>query len=397
MSKKLKIAIYSGQIPSTTFIESLIKAVAKTHQVILFGSQTKAVNYNSTNIIIHKTPKGNGLKLLYNTWRSLKLVVRRPRDLWHLLKDVNKHPSAYKKWQAYSRLLPMVLYKPDIIHIQWAKSLEEFMLLKIQYNIPIILSLRGAHINYSPIASRALAKSYRKNFPQVTAFHAVSDAIGIEAQKYGAPPDRITVIHSLVPQVFLDAYQPIQQRISKPFKIISVGRPHWIKGYPDAIYAIAALKKQGFAVTYQIIGMDTPDEELLFLIAELGLQKQVTLRGNVQQAELIKIMQDQDALLLSSLEEGIANVVLEAMAIGLPVISTNCGGMSEVVIPNKTGFLVPVRDPEAMAQAILELYALPISNLQQQIQRAHNLIKTKFNTETNMATFLTFYENIYKK
>ena len=65
-------------------------------------------------------------------------------------------------------------------------------------------------------------------------------------------------------------------------------------------------------------------------------------------------MQDFDLLILPSLNEGIANVVLEAMALGIPVISADCGGMSEVVLPNETGWLVPVRDSEAMGEAIIE-------------------------------------------
>mgnify|MGYP000865031747 CR=1 FL=1 len=58
--------------------------------------------------------------------------------------------------------------------------------------------------------------------------------------------------------------------------------------------------------------------------------------------------------LLSSIEEGIANVCIEAMALGIPVISTDCGGMAELITNKETGFLVPVRNAQAIASAILE-------------------------------------------
>src|SRR5690606_27197752 len=130
---------------------------------------------------------------------------------------------------------------------------------------------------------------------------------------------------------------------------------HWKKGYAYAIRAVAELKNQGYSVLYQIVGMNRQDEELLFLISELGLEHEVILHKGISQEKLMALMQTQDILLLSSLEEGIANVVLEAMAIGLPVISTDCGGMNEVVIPGKSGLLVPKRDPKAMAQAVIDL------------------------------------------
>ena len=62
--------------------------------------------------------------------------------------------------------------------------------------IKLVLSLRGAHINYSPIADLKLADMYRKNFPKVDAFHAVSKAIALEAQKYGAQKSNISVVYS---------------------------------------------------------------------------------------------------------------------------------------------------------------------------------------------------------
>ena len=65
--------------------------------------------------------------------------------------------------------------------------------------------------------------------------------------------------------------------------------------------------------------------------------------------------QQADAFLLSSLSEGISNAVLEAMACGLPVVTTNCGGMREAVSDGVEGFVVPTRDPEAMAEALHRL------------------------------------------
>ena len=83
---------------------------------------------------------------------------------------------------------------------------------------------------------------------------------------------------------------------------------------------------------------------------QLGINDSVNIMNELPQDELFEIMRSFDVLLLPSLNEGIANVVLEDMAIGIPVISSDCGGMPEVVIPNTTGWLVPVRDSKAIAK-----------------------------------------------
>tara|TARA_R110002111_G_scaffold259176_2_gene328946 strand:+ start:8902 stop:10092 length:1191 start_codon:yes stop_codon:yes gene_type:complete len=394
LNKKLKIAIYSGQIPSTTFIESLVTAIAEHHEVLLFGTQNKSINYANKNIRLYKTPKNNWLKLVYNFWRSLLLGLKNPKELITLFKIVSTNKTTYQKWQNYSKLLPLVLYQPDILHLQWAKNLEDFIVLKTYYKIPVVLSLRGAHINYSPLVSGSLANSYRENFPKISAFHAVSKAIVNEAKKYNVVTEKTHIIYSVIPDLFIDAYEPLKQKKHQTIKILSVGRPHWIKGYTYIIKALAELKNLGYKFQYQIVGIDKPDDELLFLIDALDLKRNVILQKSVSQPELIKLMKTQDVMLLGSLAEGIANVVLEAMAIGLPVISTDCGGMNEVVISGETGFLVSTRNEKAITKALIDFYHMPYNQLQIQTQNAHNLIKEKFNREKSVTQFLELYNSI---
>ena len=69
-----------------------------------------------------------------------------------------------------------------------------------------------------------------------------------------------------------------------------------------------------------------------------------------------KIMKKSDCLLHPSVEEGIANVVLESMAIGLPIISSNCGGMPEVIRDNQNGLIFEKRNVESLESQILKLY-----------------------------------------
>ncbi len=94
-----------------------------------------------------------------------------------------------------------------------------------------------------------------------------------------------------------------------------------------------------------------PDYETAMLNT-LGIAEHVDIRSTPTIEELIGLYQNSSVLALSSDEEGLGIVILEAMACGLPVIATRCGGPDDVVIEDETGYLVPVKDADAMAERL---------------------------------------------
>ncbi len=390
----MKIAIYSGSIPSTTFIENLIKGVALEHEVLLFGKQTVPTKYKSPNIKIYGTPKNKIVNVMITLFRVLTLMILYPKRFAHLWKELKPYSGWHKRRHALSRLVPVILHKPNIFHIQWAKDIKQWVFLKDKFGVKLLLSLRGAHINYSPIADVELANTYKALFPKVDRFHAVSKAIAIEAQKYQADKEKIEVIHSPIAKTTFDAFRVFEKSNTNCFRMVSIGRFHWKKGYSYAIDAVKLLKEQGVQVHYTIIASNAISEDIVFQIHQLGLENEITILEGMPQDVLFKKVQRFDAVILPSLEEGIANVILEAMALGVPVISTDCGGMTEVVIPNKTGWLVPVRDPESIAKAVQELMQMPEIELQRMTLNAHQFVKKNFNAEASIAQFLDMYKRV---
>lgn len=354
MSKKLKIAIYSGEIPSTTFIERLIEGLsAKGCEILLFGILKKTVNYNSKNIIVKGYRLNRISKALCFLHYSLLLTLFRSKEkrrLDQLLKAKGRF-GLYNRVKCY----PVLWYKPDIFHIQWAKGLNEWIWVK-EFGIKLVLSLRGAHINYSPVADKNLAEMYKTYFPEVDAFHAVSKAIASEAATYNANPGKIKVVYSGLDLSSFNTSKVERTDIMETFNVISVGRPHWIKGYAYALDAFKLLKDQNFQFKYTIVG--GLNLELKYQIKELGLQEDVEVINHVPFEDVQKRIKASDLLLLSSTEEGVANVVLEAMAAQKLVLTTNCGGMEEVVVDGENGFVVPIRNPHAMANKIIEISKL---------------------------------------
>lgn len=390
-----KIAIFSGTIPSSSFVEHLIKGLSSDCQIYLFGVVKSSVDYESKNIKVYKTPQSHYENLALTVVRLLRLLFKSPISVWKLYKLIKSYRTLYDKWIWFTKFLPIVLHRPDIFHIQWARDVEFYGFLKEQFGIKIIVSLLGSHINYTPVVEPRMALLYRQFFPKVDAFHAVSEAIAKEAQLYQADKDKIKLIHTtlnpLLPNTF--EYRPIGK---SKLKILSIGRHHWVKGYRYALLASHALKTKDIDFDYTIIAPGEAPEALFYLRKDLGLTNRVKFQNEINQLELFDYMKQFDILVLPSLSEGIANVVLEAMVLGIPVVSTNCGGMPEVVKPKETGWLVPVRDSEALALAVEEMINTSEEELKRITQNAYDFVKMHFDAEDSIQQFLELYEGVVR-
>ncbi|HQY20142.1 MAG TPA: glycosyltransferase family 4 protein [Ignavibacteria bacterium] len=391
----MKVAIYSGNIPSTTFIENLIRNLSNSgFRILLFGKKIRDVKYNE-NVEVHNTPNNSIIILFFILKESLKLFFKSPNKFSKLLKYISSSDTGLKsKLKELGMMLPIINNEPDIFHIQWAKTVQKnsylFNLMKCRF----ALSLRGAHINYSPLNDESLAESYRKYFPKLDGFHAVSKAISIEAQKYGAAPEKIKVIYSSVQDELLQIKTESKINRSEVTNIISIGRYHWKKGYHYAFDAMKILIGKGFNFQYTIVAQGDVPEEILYILSDKELKSRVVLKNGMAHDELMNELKKSDMLLLPSVEEGIANVVLESMAIGVPVISTDCGGMNEAVSDFENGMMAKVRDPNMLAQKIIEYSELSENKKEQMKLIAKNTISEKFTDKKQIDGFVNFYNSL---
>jgi len=390
----LKVAIYSGNIPSTTFIENLIDGLSGAGiEILLFGKKTKKVNYNK-NIKLYPTPESNFSLMFFLLKETLLMLIKNPGLFMKSFSTIYKRKKNFKDFFKESGILfPIINHQPDVFHIQWAKSVarfpEFFELLKCK----IALSLRGAHINYSPLNDNKLAESYKKYFPGVDGFHAVSEAISIEAQKYNADKNKIKVIHSCVNEDLINKNSNLYSQKEIP-EIISIGRFHWKKGYHYALDALKLLADEGIEVNYTIVAQGKIPEEILFMIDEYKLKGRVKIINGMKHDELIDKLMKSHILLLPSVEEGIANVVLEAMAAGVPVITTDCGGMKEAVNDGVSGYIVPLRSPEKIAQKIKHFISSDDSSKRNIVNNAKETIRKNFSKEKQIKDFSLFYNSL---
>ena len=395
----MKIGIYSGAIPPPVFINNLINGlVDKNDTVILYGKASERnYKFSSSAIVKRKVPITKLGIILYSIYALSKLIIMQPQLYLTIVKMLRQNSTNWIQFLKRScRVLPPFLDNLDIFHIQWAKTLVQYPEFIEKLTCPIVLSLRGTHINVSPISDEGFSLSYKKYFPRINGFHAVSQAIAEEAEKYGADINKITVINPAVDEKLLNyKADKVNNLDSDILHIISVGRCHWIKGYTTVLDAMSILRKEKVDFNYTIVAGGTDQENILYQIHDLGLNECVSfINDDLSHDEVLKKISECDLFLLPSLEEGISNAVLEAMALGVPVISTDCGGMGEVIRNSENGFIVPIRDAASMAGTIRKFIDLDKTYKINIIKNARETIIHNHLLSHQVDQFKSFYSKI---
>jgi glycosyltransferase involved in cell wall biosynthesis len=213
----------------------------------------------------------------------------------------------------------------------------------------------GVQPNGHVWAVRMMPFLSRLFYPRAARIVAVSQCVANDLiNTTGLPPDKISVIYNPVvfPELFERATHPIahpwfdqpRQRI-----ILSAGRLAPEKDYPTLIRAFAKLRRR-HAVRLMILGEGGERPVLAKLITELGVEQDVTLPGFVDNP--YPFMAKAAVFVLCSKREGLPTALIEALALGTPVVSTRSGGPAEVLGKDLCGELVPVGDSKALVPAI---------------------------------------------
>ncbi len=364
----LSIAFVGISWPPETFIERLIKGLISAGANVTVACEQRPVSdwlpHPQFQWLYLPGWRGSLPSRLMRTGRMRIKSFAKGADV-RLFKGYARQAGSWRdRIQLWNQLLPFAGLRPDIIYFPWNSAAISHLPL-FDLGARVVLSCRGTQVNVAPLGpGRAqfredLAHTFRK----AAAVHCVSQAILTEATKYGLDPQKAIVIRPAVDPEF---FRPPagERKHSDTFCITTTGALIWRKGHEYALQSIRALKSRGIKVQFNIVGNGPERDRVLFTIRDLELEAVVRLHGPKSPAKVRELLQHSDVFLLSSLSEGISNAVLEAMACGVPVVTTDCGGMREAVEDGVEGFVVPVRDVDAMTEALATLWEDPQRRIQ---------------------------------
>lgn len=183
---------------------------------------------------------------------------------------------------------------------------------------------------------------------------------------------------------------PYHEPARRPRHVVAVGRLVEKKGFDVLVDACAVLARRGCQFSCDIVGAGEQEAALRQQIGNAQLENHVRLVGPRPQQELVLRMRDASVMAAPSVvgadgnADGLPTVLLEAMAMGTPCVSTNVTGIPEVVRHGRTGLIVPQRDAAALADAIERL--LDDADLRVQLaSEGRSLIETEFDIQRNAA------------
>jgi teichuronic acid biosynthesis glycosyltransferase TuaC len=226
-------------------------------------------------------------------------------------------------------------------------------------SVPVSITLRGTEVPLSRTRWRRdlMARALR----DADHVFSVSDSLRRHVGQLGIDPARVEVVGNGVDN---DRFHPVpRDEARKALDIpaaapvlISVGGLVERKGFHRVIECLPALRDAYPGLQYLIVGGAGPEgdwsERLQALVAEQGLQDTVRFLGPMAPDKLKGPLSASDVFVLATRNEGWANVFLEAMACGVPVVTTDVGGNREVVCSDRLGTVVPFGDPGALQAAL---------------------------------------------
>jgi glycosyltransferase involved in cell wall biosynthesis len=299
--------------------------------------------------------------------------------------------------------LPLARLRPDVIQFEWNIAAVDHLPLFDVWSCPVVTACRGSDVTVYPHVAHL--RPYAKRLPdvmrQAAAVHCVSDALVREAGDFGLDPAKARVIRPAVDPRAFRPQSPNGRPAEDALRILMVGGLRWEKGHEYALEAIRLLADDGAQMQLELVG-DPPDgatmisserARIVHTIADLGLEERVILRGGATPEQVSRLLASSDVLLHASVAEGIPNVVLEAMACGIPVVATDVGGVSEVVTDGVEGLVVAPRDPARLAGALLRLAADP--SLRARMGTAgRKRIETDFTLDAQLDDLLAMYREV---
>ena len=280
----------------------------------------------------------------------------------------------------------------DIIHCHIAQGFHSIVaiLFKSLFKKKVIIKVAAT----GPISDFVMMKkvifgnSFLEKLKNADRIITICSQSEKEALQEGFLPTTVMQIQN---GVDVQYFKPLLSDRKKHNRIVFIGRLDYLKGVHNLIQAFNGLIEEGMNAYLEIVG-DGPDREKLENLArDLDINDYICFRGEIK--GVVSLLQESTMFVLPSLSEGLSNVILEAMACGLPVVSTRVGGTTDIIQDGINGMLVEPDNVSQLSNAMKQL--LKNKKLTEQLgNEARKTIKIKFSMELVVTKYLKLYDQL---
>jgi glycosyltransferase involved in cell wall biosynthesis len=277
---------------------------------------------------------------------------------------------------------------PDIIHAHdalWAGYASRTF--NEEYGIPVVLT------EHSSIYTEGRVTPAKAKYAR-SAFHGASSVICVSrslARDIGDYCDQTpTIIPNLVNSLFFCL--PPKEPEESPYIFLAIGGLFWVKGFDLLLQAFARYPGPAAKVRLRIGGDGPEMHSLQLLAARLGIQDRVAFIGQLSRDQVREEMWKAHSLVVPSRFETFGIVLIEALATGLPVISTRCGGPEDILTP-ETGLLVAPESIAEMAAAMYEMTLRPRTKR----NALRQVVMSRFEASVVAESLYLHYQDLLKR
>jgi colanic acid/amylovoran biosynthesis glycosyltransferase len=329
-----------------------------------------------------------GLVIRTGAWRRPAVVAR--------ALDVRKHGRpALALGLLYSTVSFMERAPYDIVHCQFATLAPTALALHEVGALSgrLVVSFRG-----TDLTTRRAGVDWGAVFRGGHLFLPVCAAFREQLVARGCDPAKIRVHHSGI-RVSRFAYRERRPAPGEPTRVLTIARLIEKKGVAYALRAVSRVKAAGRRMCYTVVGDGPLRGDLERMVAELGLGADVHLAGVRSQDDVIALLHDSHLLVAPSVtastgnQEGIPNVLKEAMATGIPTIATRHSGIPELIDHDVSGLLVPERDAGALAASLIYLIDHP-ERWADMARAGRKRVEAEFDSDTLNRELIALYRQL---
>ena len=335
------------------------------------------------------------LNLLILIFISAKLLLKRPKSflfaLWLAYKTARPGLKGHALQIAYfaeAIVLAEFLIQDKIEHLHnhlGDNSGTVTMLAAKLINVPYSISIHGPHIFFDGLHWALDKKTEYSKFVACIGHFCVSQMMLYVPKEFW---HKFEIV-----RCGIDFNQfSFQEPVRRAKKLLYVGRLSSEKGISVLLESLALLEKESLDFELAVLGDGQDRAYLQTMVEDLGIADRITFCGFVDRETIVESLVESDIFILPSFAEGIPVVLMEAMASGVPVISTYVGGIAELVTDMRTGQLVSPSDVTGLAQAISR-YINDVSFCQLVAKNARNKVENEFNIERQIDILSNLFLN----